>query len=666
VTAEPERANPAGRSREVVLFAKVLIANRGEIACRIIATAKRMGIKTVALHTPTDRGARFTRLADEVVEVANYLDGGAIVAAAKGVGADCLHPGYGFLSENADFAEYCGLEGVTFIGPPPSAMRAMGYKSAAKALVARSGAPVLPGYHGDNQTAKFLKETAYQIGYPVLIKASAGGGGRGIRRVDAHVEFEAALESAQREAQAAFGDSRVLIEKCILAPRHIEVQVFGDSHGNVVHLGERDCSLQRRRQKLIEESPAPGLLAPTRAAMTEAAVTAAKAVGYVGAGTVEFIADPSRGMGRDSFYFLEMNTRLQVEHPVTEAVYGVDLVEWQFRIAAGEPLPLTQPHLIRRGAAIEARLNAEDPETGFLPSPGRLLALKLDGLDVRVDTGVEEGDEVSPHYDSLIAKLIAFAPTRDEAIAKLDSALARAVVLGPKTNLAFLRGLLAAPEFAAGRHDTGFIDANLERLGAAPQPPDAFAALAGVRALLGELTAPPTAPADADPWSQADGFELMGPRRAPFDARVNGRREGFVAISQAGATEIAFRDGRSIVKVEIAPTVLAVEDGVLVMNAGRQTHVGPFAGEAEAGDEGAGEGIVVAPMPGRIVALDVAEGETVEAGRRLAVLEAMKMEHALTAPRAGRVRLAGPKAGDNVAQGAAILTVEALVDAPSP
>jgi 3-methylcrotonyl-CoA carboxylase alpha subunit len=599
VTAEPERANPAGRSREVVLFAKVLIANRGEIACRIIATAKRMGIKTVALHTPTDRGARFTRLADEVVEVANYLDGGAIVAAAKGVGADCLHPGYGFLSENADFAEYCGLEGVTFIGPPPSAMRAMGYKSAAKALVARSGAPVLPGYHGDNQTAKFLKETAYQIGYPVLIKASAGGGGRGIRRVDAHVEFEAALESAQREAQAAFGDSRVLIEKCILAPRHIEVQVFGDSHGNVVHLGERDCSLQRRRQKLIEESPAPGLLAPTRAAMTEAAVTAAKAVGYVGAGTVEFIADPSRGMGRDSFYFLEMNTRLQVEHPVTEAVYGVDLVEWQFRIAAGEPLPLTQPHLIRRGAAIEARLNAEDPETGFLPSPGRLLALKLDGLDVRVDTGVEEGDEVSPHYDSLIAKLIAFAPTRDEAIAKLDSALARAVVLGPKTNLAFLRGLL-------------------------------------------------------------------GPRRAPFDARVNGRREGFVAISQAGATEIAFRDGRSIVKVEIAPTVLAVEDGVLVMNAGRQTHVGPFAGEAEAGDEGAGEGIVVAPMPGRIVALDVAEGETVEAGRRLAVLEAMKMEHALTAPRAGRVRLAGPKAGDNVAQGAAILTVEALVDAPSP
>ena len=617
-----------------------------------------MGIATVALHTPADRGARFTRLADEVLEVGNYLDGGAIVAAAKSVGAECLHPGYGFLSENADFAEYCGLEGVAFIGPPPAAMRAMGYKSAAKALVARSGAPVLPGYHGDNQTPKFLKETAYQIGYPVLIKASAGGGGRGIRRVDAHVEFEAALESAQREAQAAFGDSRVLIEKCVPSPRHVEVQVFGDAHGAVVHLGERDCSLQRRRQKLIEESPAPGLPAPTRAAMTEAAVSAAKAVGYVGAGTVEFIVDPSRGLGRDSFYFLEMNTRLQVEHPVTEAVDGVDLVEWQFRIAAGEPLPLTQAHLIRRGAAIEARVNAEDPETGFLPSPGLLRALRLDGLDVRVDTGVEEGDEVSPHYDSLIAKLIAFAPTREEAIAKLEAALARAVVLGPKTNLAFLRGLLAAPEFVAGLHDTGFIDANLEQLGASPQPPDAFAALAGVRALLGELTAPPVAPADFDPWSQADSFELMGPRRAPFDARVNGRREGFVAISRSGETEIAFRDNRPVVLAKIAPTVLAVEDGVLVMNGGRQTHVAPLGEAAQAGEEDSGEGVVVAPMPGRIVALDVVEGETVEAGRRLAVLEAMKMEHALTAPRAGRVRLAGPGVGDNVAQGAAILTVE--------
>ena len=636
----------------------MLIANRGEIACRIIATAKKLGIATVAAPTPADAGARFTRLADEVVEIGNYLDGGAIVAAAKSVGADCLHPGYGFLSENADFAEYCALEGVAFIGPPPAAMRAMGYKSAAKALVARSGAPVLPGYHGENQTPKFLTETAYQIGYPVLIKASAGGGGRGIRRVDAHVEFEAALEAAQREAQAAFGDARVLIEKCVPSPRHIEVQVFGDTHGNVVHLGERDCSLQRRRQKLIEESPAPGLPAPTRAAMTEAAVAAAKAVGYVGAGTIEFIVDPTKGMGRDSFWFLEMNTRLQVEHPVTEAVYGVDLVEWQFRVAAGEPLPLTQPHLIRRGAAIEARLNAEDPETGFLPAPGRLLALKLDGLDVRVDTGVEEGDEVSPHYDSLIAKLIAHAPSREEAVAKLDAALARVVVLGPKTNVAFLRGLLAAPEFSAARHDTGFIDANLERLGAAPQPADAFAALTGVRALLPELTRVAAPAGDGDPWSEPDSFELMGPRRIPFDARVNGKREGFVAVTQGGETQIAFRDGRSVIPAQVEPTTLIVDDGVLVMNGGRQTHVAPPPPPQESGEEGAEEGVVLAPMPGRIVALDVRTGDKVEAGRRLAVLEAMKMEHALTAPRAGRVKLAGPRVGDNVARGAAILTVE--------
>jgi 3-methylcrotonyl-CoA carboxylase alpha subunit len=644
---------------EIRLFAKVAIANRGEIACRIIATATRLGIKTVALYSPSDAGARFTRLADEVVEITGYLDGGVIVAAAKSVGADCLHPGYGFLSENADFAEYCGLEGVTFIGPPPAAMRAMGYKSAAKALVARSGAPVLPGYHGDNQTAKFLKETAYQIGYPVLIKASAGGGGRGIRRVDAHKDFDPALESAQREAQAAFGDSRVLIEKCLSNPRHIEVQVFGDSHGNVVHLGERDCSAQRRRQKLLEESPAPGLPAPTRAAMTEAAVSAAKAVGYVGAGTVEFIVDPGKGMGRDSFFFLEMNTRLQVEHPVTEAVYGVDLVEWQFRIAAGEPLPLTQAHLIRRGAAIEARLNAEDPETGFLPSPGRLLALRLEGLDVRVDTGVEEGDEVSPHYDSLIAKLIAYAPSREEAIAKLDAALARAVVLGPKTNLAFLRGLLAAPEFVTGRLDTGFIDANLERLGASPQPADAFAALTGVRALLPELTTPAASAGDADPWSEPDSFELMGPRRIPFDARVNGKREGFVAVTQGGETQIAFRDGRTVTPAQVEPTSLAVEDGVLVMNGGRQTHVAPLAVVEDAAEEGGEEGVVLAPMPGRLVALDVKTGDKVEAGRRLAVLEAMKMEHALVAPRAGRVRLAGTRVGDSVARGATILTVEA-------
>ncbi len=646
------------RPREARLFANVLIANRGEIACRIIATARRMGMKTIALHTPFDRGARFTRLADQAIETPSYLDAEAIVTAAKAAGAECLHPGYGFLSENADFAEYCAIEGIVFVGPPPEAMRAMGLKSTAKALMAKAGAPVAPGYHGDNQTPKFLKERAYQVGYPVLIKAIAGGGGRGIRRVDAHVEFDAALESAQREAEAAFGDPRVLIEKLISAPRHIEVQVFGDSHGNVVHLNERDCSLQRRRQKLIEETPAPGLPEATRRAMTEAAVVAAKAVGYVGAGTVEFIVDASRGLGPDSFFFLEMNTRLQVEHPVTEALFGVDLVEWQFRVAAGEKLPLSQDQLIPHGAAIEARVNAEDPESGFLPSPGVLRALRLDGLGVRVDTGFEEGDEVSPHYDSLIAKLIAHAETREAAIAKLDAALARAVAMGPKTNIAFLRALLAAPEFRAGTHDTGFIDANLERLGAVPQGIDAQAALAGVEAIYAEIVPRPAPEVDGDPWSIADSFELMGPRRTPFEAKVDGRVERFLAVARGGGVEIAFRDGRETVAPEIPPTVLAVEDGVLVMNGGRQTHVSPLgADEGAAVGERAGDGGVVAPMHGRLVAIAVEEGEAVESGQRLAVLEAMKMEHALTAPCAGRVTLAGPKVGDTVEQGALIARV---------
>jgi 3-methylcrotonyl-CoA carboxylase alpha subunit len=637
----------------------VLIANRGEIACRIIATAKRMGLETIALYTPADSGARFTRLADRIVEIPSYLDAQAIVGAAKAAGAQCLHPGYGFLSENADFAEYCAIEDIVFVGPPPEAMRAMGLKSSAKAVAARTGTAVVPGYYGDNQTAKFMRERAYQLGYPVLIKAIAGGGGRGIRRVDSHIEFESALESAQREAEAAFGDGRVLIEKYISSPRHIEVQVFGDTHGNVVHLYERDCSAQRRRQKLIEETPAPGLPAPTRAAMTEAAVAAAKAVGYVGAGTVEFIVDASKGFARDSFYFLEMNTRLQVEHPVTEALLGIDLVEWQFRVAAGEPLLLTQAELVPNGYAVEARVNAEDPETGFLPSPGLLRALRLDDLGVRVDSGVEEGDSVSPHYDSLVAKLIAHADSRDEALAKLDAALARAVVMGPKTNIAFLRALIAAPEFRDGRHDTGFIDANLERLGAVKQPPDARAALAGVEAIYSELAPAPAPAVEGDPWSQADSFELMGPRRVPFEAEVDGALQGFVAIARGAGIEIALRDGREAPAAEVAPTVLAVEDGVLVLNGGRQTHVAPprhVSGEDEAEES---DGDVRAPMHGRLIALAVSEGDEVEAGARLAVLEAMKMEHALTAPRAGRVTLAGHRVGDIVEPGEVVASVGA-------
>ena len=523
------------------MFANVLIANRGEIACRIIRTARGMGIRAIVLHTPVDRGALFTRLADEAHEIgqgaSGYLDQDAIIALARRVGAECLHPGYGFLSENADFAERCAGAGIVFIGPPPAAMRTMGLKSSAKALMQRAGVPVVPGYHGDNQNPKFLREKAYEIGYPVLIKAIAGGGGRGMRRVDAHVEFDAELESAIREAEAAFGDGRVLIEKYIASPRHIELQVFADAHGACVHLYERDCSAQRRHQKVVEECPAPGLPEETRAAMAKAATEAALAAGYVGAGTVEFIADPSRGLKPDAFYFLEMNTRLQVEHPVTEAVTGLDLVEWQFRIAAGEPLPLAQGQIVRSGAAIEARIYAEDPEHNFLPSASRIYLLNLKGEEglngVRVDTGVAAGDSVTPYYDPMIAKLIVHAPTRAEALAAVLKELDDAVVIGPKTNLAFLRALLRSREFAAGIVDTGFIDANLGRLGAQPHPPDKRAVHAAALMLFdkgGGSRASPLAP--FDPWR--NGRFVRACRGAPNRPRRRRRPHSRPPASRRG------------------------------------------------------------------------------------------------------------------------------------
>ena len=511
------------------MFVNVLIANRGEIACRIVRTARRMGIRSIALHTPVDRGALFTRLADEAHEIGEgangYLDQGAIIALAKTVGAQCLHPGYGFLSENADFAEACARAGIVFVGPPPEAMRTMGLKSSAKALMQKAGVPVVPGYHGDNQNPKFLREKAYEIGYPVLIKAIAGGGGRGMRRVDAHVEFDAALESAMREAEAAFGDGRVLIEKVIGSPRHIELQVFADAHGRCVHLYERDCSAQRRHQKVIEECPAPGLAEDTRAAMAKAATEAALAAGYVGAGTVEFITGPlagaARGLKAPEFYFLEMNTRLQVEHPVTEAVTGLDLVEWQFRVAAGEPLPLQQSEIACAGAAIEARVYAEDPEHNFLPSAGLIHAMTVKGEEsakgVRIDAGFEAGDSITPYYDPMIAKVIVHGASRAEALAALLKALDEAVVIGPKTNLAFLRGLLRSREFAAGAIDTGFIDANLARLGAQPHPPNKEAVHAAARLLLerrDEGRASPLHP--FDPWRIA---EFLRTHRVPAPGR---------------------------------------------------------------------------------------------------------------------------------------------------
>jgi 3-methylcrotonyl-CoA carboxylase alpha subunit len=651
------------------MFANVLIANRGEIACRVIRTARRLGMRTLAIHTPVDRGALFTRLADEAHEIGEgangYLDGEAIIALARKVGAECLHPGYGFLSENAGFAETCARAGIVFVGPPPDAMRAMGLKNSAKALMQKAGVPVVPGYHGDNQNPKFLREKAYEIGYPVLIKAIAGGGGRGMRRVHAHMEFDAQLESAIREAQAAFGDGRVLIEKYVASPRHIELQVFADAHGNCVHLFERDCSLQRRHQKVVEECPAPGLPEETRAAMAKAATGAALAAGYVGAGTVEFIADASRGLGPGDFFFLEMNTRLQVEHPVTEAVTGLDLVEWQFRVAAGERLPLTQDEIACEGAAIEARVYAEDPEHNFLPSPGRILAMSLNGEEglkgVRVDTGFAAGDSVTPFYDAMIAKLIVHAPTRADALAALNKELDDAVVIGPKTNLAFLRALLRSPEVLDGAFDTGFIDAHLARLGAVPQAPDSRAVLAAARRLLARRDALRPSPlAPFDPWGVADSFELVGARRLGLDVMIDGRPErlhvigaGRHGLEAAGGAAPPSADRPEITLFEIA-------DGVYAFAGGRQAFVAlvdPLERAAGAAEEG--DGGVRAPMNGRIVSLAVEEGETVEAGQRLAVVEAMKMEHALTAPFAGVVADLAANIGDQVEMGERIMRVEA-------
>jgi 3-methylcrotonyl-CoA carboxylase alpha subunit len=647
------------------MFANVLIANRGEIACRIIRTARRMGMRSIAMHTSADRGSLFTRLADEAHEIgegaSGYLDQAAILALAKTVGVECLHPGYGFLSENADFAEACAKAGVVFVGPPAEAMRAMGLKSSAKALMQRAGVPVVPGYHGDNQNPKFLREKAYEIGYPVLIKAIAGGGGRGMRRVDAHVEFDAALESASREAEAGFGDGRVLIEKYIASPRHIELQVFADAHGGCVHLYERDCSAQRRHQKVIEECPAPGLPEETRAAMAKAATEAALAAGYIGAGTVEFIADPSRGLKVSDFYFLEMNTRLQVEHPVTEAVTGLDLVEWQFRVAAGEPLPLKQNEISCVGAAIEARVYAEDPEHNFLPSAGLIYAMNFKGEDsapgVRVDTGFEAEDSVTPFYDPMIAKVIVHGATRAEALATLASELDDAVVIGPKTNLAFLSKLLRSPEFESGRIDTGFIDANLGRLGAQPHPPNRKAVHAAARLLIerrDEGRASPLHP--FDPWRVADSFELMGSRRTSVDVTVDGVPMRAYLVDGENVDPLAKNEGGEAAD---AVTLHEAKGGVYAFAGGRQAFVeliDPFA-KVEAGAT-EGDAAIRAPMNGRLVALAVEDGETVEAGQRLAVVEAMKMEHALVAPHAGVVRDLAVSVGEQVEMGETIMRVE--------
>jgi 3-methylcrotonyl-CoA carboxylase alpha subunit len=650
------------------MFRSVLIANRGEIACRIARTAKRLGLRTIAVYSAADAHALHVRSCDEAYCIGpasardSYLAIERIVDVAKKVGAACVHPGYGFLSENADFVDACNHAGIAFVGPPAAAMRAMGVKDRAKTLMEKAGVPVVPGYHGERQDAKFLKEKAYEIGYPVLIKPAAGGGGRGLRRVDKHAEFEAALEGAIREAQSAFGSSRVLLEKYVAAPRHIEIQVFADSHGNVIHLGERDCSLQRRHQKVIEEAPAPGMTPELRAQMGLAAVEAARAVGYVGAGTVEFIADGTKGLRADAFWFIEMNTRLQVEHPVTEAVTALDLVEWQFRVACGEKLPLDQSGVRFNGHAIEARVYAEDPENGFLPSTGRIVAMELPG-DIRVDSGIEAGGEVTPYYDSMIAKLIAQAPTRDAALDRLAAALDRTVIAGPKCNVAFLAALTRAGEFRQGKVDTGFIDRNLAALGAVPRKADFAAAALGVVHLLerkagGEFPdggASADEPAEASsPWAMSDGFQLGGTRSHAVPIVIDGDNE--VAAVGYGS------EGMRVAIEGMAPAtdarVFEADDEAYVSRHGRQTRVRIKDFATATAAAGAGNGVIKAPMHGRVLEVDVAVGDRVAAGQRLAVIEAMKMEHTLRAPFAGTVTEVPVSAGNQVVEGAQIMVIE--------
>jgi 3-methylcrotonyl-CoA carboxylase alpha subunit len=653
------------------MFKSVLIANRGEIACRIARTAKQMGLRTIAVHSEADIGALHVRLCDEAHAIGppaaakSYLAIPTIIAAAKAAHAECIHPGYGFLSENADFAQACIDAGIAFVGPPAQAIRAMGLKDRAKVLMEKAGVPVVPGYHGERQEPKFLKQKAYEIGYPLLIKAVAGGGGKGMRRVDRHADFDSALEGAQREATAAFADGRVLIEKYVTNPRHIEFQIFADKHGSAIHLNERDCSLQRRHQKVIEEAPAPGMTNELRATMGAAAVAAAKAANYVGAGTIEFVAEGANGLQPGKFWFMEMNTRLQVEHPVTEAVAGLDLVEWQFRIASGEKLPLGQHQVKLEGHAVEARLYAEDPERGFLPSTGRLLALQFPTMaGIRIDTGVETGSDVTPFYDPMIAKLIAHAKTRGQALDRLAGALEQTIVVGPRSNTGFLAALCGAPGFRNGNFDTAFIERHLAELGAGPKELDHAAVALGAQKLLEQenerVTASQASESDniSSPWEAADAFQLSGARTLALqvladDKIVEARitySDGGPAISVAGETPA--RDA----------VVVAGDSAVYVLRHGRQTKVSlcDLASD-QAGDQGK-SGVVRAPMHGKVLDILVEQGAQVIRGQRVAIIEAMKMEHTLVAPVDGTVADVSVDRGAQVAEGARILSVVPAVN----
>jgi 3-methylcrotonyl-CoA carboxylase alpha subunit len=647
------------------MFASVLIANRGEIACRIARTAARLGLRTIAVYSEADAGALHVRQCDEAQLIGpapaaqSYLVIDRIIDVARKSGAQCIHPGYGFLSENAEFAEACGRAGIAFVGPPPSAIRAMGLKDNAKALMEKAGVPVVPGYHGERQEPAFLKQKAGEIGSPVLIKAVAGCGGKGMRRVETPGEFDSALEAAQREARSSFGDARVLVEKYVAAPRHIELQIFVDAHGNAIHLNERDCSLQRRHQKVIEEAPAPGVGPQLRAKMGQAAVRAAQAVGYVGAGTVEFIADSSNGLRAGAYWFMEMNTRLQVEHPVTEAITALDLVEWQFRIAAGERLPLTQDRVPLQGHAVEARIYAEDPSRGFLPSTGTLVALQFpDG--VRVDTGVEQGSAITPFYDPMIAKMIAHAPTREAALDKLGTALEHTVAAGPHTNLALLSSLCRAREFRAGSFDTGFIERSMKALDGGADV-RAAAALGAATILARDMerigqNLDRGADAPPSPWDATDGFQLTGRRVSILPLTVDGEPAEARVIFGVGAPAVAV-DG---VPAALDATAIEGPDAIYVLRQGRQTVVRRTDQGAGDLDRASGDGQIKAPMHGKVLAVLVGNGQQVVKGQRLAIIEAMKMEHAMIAPRDGRVAGIAVAAGSQVAEGASLMIVEAV------
>ena len=642
------------------MFKSVLIANRGEIACRIARTAKRLGIRTIAVYSAADSHALHRRVCDESYLVGpaeprdSYLNVKRLIEVAKNAGAECVHPGYGFLSENGDFADVCAQAGFVFVGPPASAIRAMGLKDRAKALMEKAGVPIVPGYHGERQDAEFLRRQADAVGYPVLIKPAAGGGGRGLRRIDNAADFEASLEGAVREVATAFGSGRLLIEKYIPAPRHIEIQIFADRHGNVIHLGERDCSLQRRHQKVIEESPAPGMTESLRAEMGAAAVEAARAVGYVGAGTVEFVADGSNGLRSDAFWFIEMNTRLQVEHPVTEAVTGLDLVEWQFRVAAGEKLPLAQNKVRYDGHAIEARVYAEDPEHGFLPSTGKIVGLRFPA-EVRLESGVELGGEVTPFYDPMIAKIITHAPDRKTALDRMIEALDQTLIAGVRSNLAFLDALCRASAFRDGTVDTGYVDRNLAVLGAEPRGPDYAAAAAGFAHLLAREDRAVGESAEPDsPWGARDGFQLGRTRSITVPILVDGEDADAV---------VSYVEGRATVTVGgVSPaadaSVFDGKDEVFVIRHGRQTRVRRRDVSVAAVEGGAGDGVIKAPMHGKVLELFVSKGETVAGGQRLAVIEAMKMEHTLRAPFAGSVVDLAVVAGDQVVEGVQIMVIE--------